>query len=623
MVMHPLGIRLETADPPRLGPQIIGGLKDLLPFSRAVFRPCPRREELPALLVDIGMSPRQRERAEKRLLEGRGFWDRIKQKALLPLMTEQGRRCLGLYEFQGVPKDIVPGEASRTLQLLAAVIHDRLLLAKISKTISADDIPPAYVMDMKREDPGRQLNLVQLSFYKRTATLKQGMEILQQSLPACRIEPAGRSCSTLWFTVDCQDRNKFSEGLRQASLMFSRSGQKVKALIGHKSFEAVEEVEHLQQIARGLKTSVLAPAMLDEILEKTGADLGSPFFRPGRSGFKTGSCCAMIRLESLAALKRLRSFCRSLEPPCRVLDAGSKCLALHFKRPEFKKEGLSFQDWAQDLFEKVRSIAGAMTTAGFASTEQTHVSASFLPYASFLALLHASLLGRGNMAVFDHVTLNVHGDLLVSWGDVPGACAAYRRGLKLRPGDINLLNSLGVCLADMRRFKQAKACFRTVLSANPDNFMALYNLAGVNLDTGNLTDASKEAEKAYHMDPRNPAVLLRLVNCWIKQDKIAQVDSLLAEVSSRTELPFPLLRIFGRTKLETGQWQPAKKILTRCLDLKKNDPQCLALLARGYLVFENDEKTASKLLKEIPRQVFKCRELREITGQMEELMPAV
>ncbi len=610
--MHSLGIRLEAADPLRLGQEVIEGLKGLLSFDRVQFYPCQRGDDILRILAEIRMSARQRERAEKRILHGNGFWDRIGQKALIPLVTESGNRCLGVYEFFGVPKDIVPGEASRTMHLLAAVIHDRLLLTKMSRTMSAGERPPAYIADILGQDSVRPLQIIQLSFHKNATSLKEGGKIFEECFPKCRMEPIGRSCSTLWFGVECPDRAAFSRGIRDSALFLAKTGRKFKSLIGHVVNRDLEEISHFQHIAKGLKTAVLAPSTLDEILIRTGADLGSQVF--GRDGFRPlpGSSCAMIRFESMVAGRRIRAFCQDHLVGCHVFAAGSKCLLLHFKDPLFKTADTGFIRWAQDVFEKISLAAGSIAVAGFASTAQPLVSASFLLYASLLALLHADLLGSGQMAVFDHVTLNVHGDLLFSWGDTRGACAAYRTGLRLRPGDTNLLNSLGVCLADLRDFRQARTCFKNVLKTAPENFMALYNLSGVNLDMGNLAEAAREAEKAYRMDPRNPAVLMRLVTCWIKQNKIKKVMSLWAELASNTTLPAVLLRIFGQAALKAGDWRGARNILTRCLNMKKNDPLCLALLAKGYQLFENDMVTCDRLLTRIPEEVRQRPEVKGI-----------
>lgn len=97
------------------------------------------------------------------------------------------------------------------------------------------------------------------------------------------------------------------------------------------------------------------------------------------------------------------------------------------------------------------------------------------------ASLHAAFYGPDGMAIFDEVSLNVSGDIYYAEGDLTRAVGEYKKGIACAPGDVNLLNSLGVAYADMARHKDAQRCFTDVLSIESDNFMALYN-AGLEAD---------------------------------------------------------------------------------------------------------------------------------------------
>ena len=616
--MNPFGIELAKYDPARLGQEIIEGLKALLPFRNARFLPCEEKDEVLSALDGINLSDRQRDRAEKKIFLKSGFWDRIGQKALVPVLFGKGERLLGLYEFSGVPRDIPPQEAGRVLEFLKISLRDQLFFVKLSRAMTEDDRPPRYISDMAGDRKGAPLHVIQLSFYRKVPPLKEAEEILAEAFPGSRLEFAGRSCSTFWFAVTPRDDDRFTDGIRRLSLKLTRSGQPFRALLGHRVQKGLDEIIDFQHIARGLHTAVLIPSALDEILLKTGADLKNMIFMP--EGFKAGarSCCIQLTFESLASRKKIKRFFHTREKESQVFEAGNRCLMIHFRDRGFKKGGTDLEIWAHDIFEQISMASGSKITAGFACSSQKCVSASILPYFSLLALLHAHLLGRGSMAVFDHVSLNVQGDLLVSWGDITGACAAYRKGLRLSPDDMNLLNSLGVCLADLRRFNEAKNCFQHVLAHSPDNFMALYNLSGINLDTGHPEDAESQARKAYAMDPDNPATLLRLASCWMKQKRFHKTfDLLWPEVSRQSSPPFSLLRICGQAALETGNWQKAKETLGHCLNLKKNDCLCLALLAKGYCLFEQDRETASRFMEKISSKDLNLREIRKIIRYME------
>jgi tetratricopeptide (TPR) repeat protein len=92
------------------------------------------------------------------------------------------------------------------------------------------------------------------------------------------------------------------------------------------------------------------------------------------------------------------------------------------------------------------------------------------------ALCHAAFLEPGSVVICDAVSFNISGDIYYGDGDLVRAVTEYKRGLQLKPKDGNLLNSLGVCYAQMNRHKDAVFCFEWACKSKNDRFMALYNL---------------------------------------------------------------------------------------------------------------------------------------------------
>ncbi len=92
------------------------------------------------------------------------------------------------------------------------------------------------------------------------------------------------------------------------------------------------------------------------------------------------------------------------------------------------------------------------------------------------ALSHAAFFEPGSVVVCDEVSCNIAGDMFYGDGDIVLAVKEYKRGLLLQPEDGNLLNSLGVCYAQMNRHKLAMECFDKACESKKDRFMALYNL---------------------------------------------------------------------------------------------------------------------------------------------------
>jgi len=149
---------------------------------------------------------------------------------------------------------------------------------------------------------------------------------------------------------------------------------------------------------------------------------------------------------------------------------------------------------AEELSRKIRACSAATGGSGF---KACGIAAyPFLDYSRTnvianckKAYRHALLLGDGEIAVFDNLSLNVSGDIYFAGGELLKAVKEYRQGIQLAADDVNLNNSLGVTLALMDKVPQAVACFRHVLTVEPENFMALYNLGLAELGKGNNESA--------------------------------------------------------------------------------------------------------------------------------------
>ncbi len=92
------------------------------------------------------------------------------------------------------------------------------------------------------------------------------------------------------------------------------------------------------------------------------------------------------------------------------------------------------------------------------------------------ALRHAEFLEAGAIVTFDAVSLNISGDVYYGEGDLVRAVKEYKRGLVLDPLNGNLLNSLGVCYAQMNRRRDAVDCFEKACTSAENQFAALFNL---------------------------------------------------------------------------------------------------------------------------------------------------
>ena len=92
------------------------------------------------------------------------------------------------------------------------------------------------------------------------------------------------------------------------------------------------------------------------------------------------------------------------------------------------------------------------------------------------ALVHAGFLEPGSSILFDEVSLNVSGDALFAQGRIAEAVVEYEKALAMNPVDAFVLNSLGVCFGHLGQMEQAVEYFKRAQQAEPEDFMAYYNL---------------------------------------------------------------------------------------------------------------------------------------------------
>jgi tetratricopeptide (TPR) repeat protein len=209
------------------------------------------------------------------------------------------------------------------------------------------------------------------------------------------------------------------------------------------------------------------------------------------------------------------------------------------------------------------------------------------------ALRHGDFSGPGSVTFFDYLTLNISGDYFFDEGDYQAALREYRRGLRLRPGDINLTNSLGVTLVECGQERRAAQCFQAVLQQEPENYMALINLGHVRNSLGEKTVALGCFERAYHKTAADEAagveLFLPLGRLYAEQ---GAHDRAIAVLERWRNVPgcdqdFLLFRALGHSYHENGQPEEAIRSCQRALQLFPQDSVSMSLL--GLLYVEQDQ----------------------------------
>jgi tetratricopeptide (TPR) repeat protein len=616
-------VRPETADPGpsinrsdlgRLGPPLLVWLRDFLPFTDGRFWEPDSRGKC---LRSLRLSERQTVRAKDTLSRGAGFWDRIGHNVLVPLSA--GETQLGILTLSGVSRAIGPEEAARWLPLLRSQIEDRLRLLRIETALSPAGQLPRYlllclddlytggkdlcaaVVHFVWNRPGRTVSRASRPYPGRVL-----VDFCSGLWPGGNPEWMGGSTEDAWILLSGTDEALFASGMKQIIARGKKEGLSISGAHGC-AFRpdcepkwVTENILETLDAAAELGAAVLSHHDLTDLRHRTGVErLGESLRRMrgtlrGRKGLMT----AFGRPISIALEG-------TLSEESTVIRAGRDSAFL-LRQIDTKSAQPEPTEWAT----RVQALAAASEeeapTLGVASSPQPRMNRACLAVSALMAYIHAALLGDGSATVFDALTCNVSGDEFSSWGDLSGACRHYRAGLKLAPRDANLLNSLGVCLAELGRAREAAYSFSEATVSSPDDFMAYYNLGGVFREIGELEKAREALTKAFQLKPSDLRVAIRLTETLLETGGAAEAVRILLPFTrdSIKNLPGVFFRILGQAYWSRDAWQNARDAWHEALKRNPADPESLALLALGYLEKAGDEKTAARL----------CRQARALAG---------
>ena len=214
------------------------------------------------------------------------------------------------------------------------------------------------------------------------------------------------------------------------------------------------------------------------------------------------------------------------------------------------------------------------------------------------ALDHALLLPEPRLAAFDSISMNIAADKRSSEGDLYGAVEEYKLSLLADADNTLARNSLGVALAQLGRFEEARREFERVAEAEPDNLMARYNLGWALLRLGSLEPARKAFEDVLALDPSHVFARIRLAVMAEKRGD-AKAARRYYEEASRLPGGEPLsMRHLARLALDRGEKEEAREYLHLALKANHNDAAAMHLLSKLYLDSGEDPQIAEVLARQ-------------------------
>ena len=244
----------------------------------------------------------------------------------------------------------------------------------------------------------------------------------------------------------------------------------------------------------------------------------------------------------------------------------------------------------KELAGKIENCIGLRPAMGFSHWPSADSSKVDCVRNCRKAILHGSFYGTGSVVGFDFLSLNVSGDLYFDEGDYKQAIREYRTGLKMQPGDINLLNSLGVALAEVNRHREAIDCFSKVLEYKADNHMALVNKGMSCRLIGRDDEAVHCFEKALqctdHLEQASLELYLQLSRLYCMQEQYDNAVVLLNQWQEAKGAPeeFMFFRLMGEACMGAGRNRDAIQALQHSLQLHPRNAESLSMLGLLYVL---------------------------------------
>ncbi|MBW1980563.1 MAG: tetratricopeptide repeat protein [Deltaproteobacteria bacterium] len=198
------------------------------------------------------------------------------------------------------------------------------------------------------------------------------------------------------------------------------------------------------------------------------------------------------------------------------------------------------------------------------------------------ALVHAGYLGPDAQVVFDAVSLNISGDRLFETGRFEQALAEFRQALMLDPANINVRNSLAVCLAQMGNMEEAVREFAIITASDEADFMPHYNLGRALWSLGREREAEEALKRAAELAPQEPGTWFQLATLQEQQGRLAEaLRNLEKAVELKPRWP-KAYRLLGEWLLRKGAHDRALLAFKKALKLHSDDARALSGLALIY-----------------------------------------
>ncbi|MFA5905722.1 MAG: tetratricopeptide repeat protein, partial [Desulfobacula sp.] len=236
------------------------------------------------------------------------------------------------------------------------------------------------------------------------------------------------------------------------------------------------------------------------------------------------------------------------------------------------------------------------------------------------AIDHAAFFGPDTLIRFDGISLNICGDRLYHLNQYDLAIKEYEEGIRIKPRDINLINSLGVCFAVSGNLEKAGDQFEAALKINPDEVMVIYNIGLLHQIDEDLDKAVAYLRKAHAINDSVFEAELLLGHLLFKKDLFIQALPHLdaaGRINPKSSLAYRIKgEIFlaqndpenaGREFNTAIKLNPSDAIslsgYAKCLELQDKNLGIALTFARNSITLEPDNPLFKERLKTIQEKI--------------------
>lgn len=239
----------------------------------------------------------------------------------------------------------------------------------------------------------------------------------------------------------------------------------------------------------------------------------------------------------------------------------------------------AFADTAKDFAVSVGTVSIGVAIFPFWPFESRAILSN-----AQKALDHAEFFGPGTITAFDAVSLNISADKLYQYGDIDGAIDEFRKALQIDPGNVNVLNSLGVCFGAAGKFSDAISAFERAMEIAPDDAMATFNLGLAYMRKGQTEKALALLLKAEYLDGGHAEICCQIGICY---KELTDIDAALPYLEKATVNNCEGSRAY-RELAECYEIQGKKAEAIKAYEkaIKRNPRDAKSLSALGHLYRE-------------------------------------